>query len=241
MIDRGNFVRYVEDAFARLDDRPYLLSHPLTSILHAPVHADAPGMLRRILLEAIEELRPPKGTPPSSTLWRRWRCLTLRYVDGVPTKRIAQQLLTSERQARRDHEAGIQAVASVLWAIYGQPGEARRRANDLGVAERSIAPSPTDEAEHDDVDTEVACLSAHSPAHAIALVGPLDEALETVSPLVESRRAQVRVSLAADLSGVYVNPDVLRQVILCALTAALHVGQSPRIDVSAVDAGSAVE
>src|SRR5262245_15761283 len=82
MADQATFVRYVREAFARLDDRPYLQAHPLASLLAGAGQPPSAEVLRRSLLAAIEELRPPSGTPAGSPTWRRWRWLALRYVEG---------------------------------------------------------------------------------------------------------------------------------------------------------------
>src|SRR5258708_40341297 len=112
MVDQAKFFRYVDEAFARLDDRPFLLAHPLPALLATPGQTATPDLLRRAFLAAIEQLRPPDGTPDNQANWRRWRGLTLRYVKGLTTKQIAHPLLIRERHARPDHRPWVWAVAA---------------------------------------------------------------------------------------------------------------------------------
>jgi hypothetical protein len=84
--------------------------------------AEVPGgwnrgaMLHRLLLEAIEQLKPPAGTPAHSSLWRRYRHAFLRYVEGATVVQVANELGISERQARRDNQDAVQAIAAFLSA-----------------------------------------------------------------------------------------------------------------------------
>jgi CheY-like chemotaxis protein len=239
MVDQRQFFGYVEEVFARLDDRPFLLAHPLPRLLAAPGQPATPESLRRSLLAAIEQLRPPEGTPSNLANWRRWHHLILRYVSGLSTKQIARQLVVSARQARRDHESGVAAVAAILWSGYVQ----RTRATKPGpepIPARPRSPVPDAAPEQNEFEDEVAQLALQSANRSTNLADVLGSALSTIHSLVSEHPARVEVSLPGDLWPVAASPAIVRQVLLCLLTAAMHDDSTRRIRLSLVNGPAAV-
>jgi len=241
MLDRATFFGYVRQAFAHLDDRPYLLAHPLAALLGRPGEVASPEALRNALLGAAEQLRPLQAASSGSANWRRWRYLALRYVEGLSTREIAHQLQVSERQALRDHQAGMEAVAAVLWARYRDREEARGRpeGSELGTSPGSVpAVRPPLQ---DGLEAELARVSALSPGETTNLVEALESALATVRGLAEARGARFQVSFPEDIHPVAVHPTVLRQVLLCLCSAVLEEGLAREIHVGVANAGDRVQ
>jgi len=77
-MEREAFAGHVRDALAHLFERPYLRTHPLARLLLGPDEPAAADALRRLLLDAIEQIRPPEPCPPSSPAWRSYRYAHLR-------------------------------------------------------------------------------------------------------------------------------------------------------------------
>ncbi len=103
-IDRERFDEHVQDALAHLYDHLYLQTHPLAGLLAVgPTDHVRGRTLHRMLMEAIEALKPETSAPYRSLAWRKYRYLTLRYVEEVPPHEIAEELGVSQRQSRRDH------------------------------------------------------------------------------------------------------------------------------------------
>jgi CheY-like chemotaxis protein len=234
MVNQEQFFRYVYEGFAHLDDRPFLVAHPLPALLVAPGQSATPETLRRSLLAAIEQLRPPEGTPSHLANWRRWRHLTLRYVSGLPTKQIAHQLVISERQARRDHESGLTAVAAVLWGAYIQRSLATRRGSDRAPGPQS---DPTTESvpEQGAFEDEVARLALQQPGQSTNLADAIDSALATIQSLSQEQPARVDVSIPDDICLVVASPAMIRQVLLCLLTSAMRDDPTRWIQLSATN------
>ncbi len=114
----SRFVHLVHGALTHLYDPVYLQNHPLVSILNLDANPDyvtrAQGV-RRILLECLEMLKPEIRGQEWAKAARAYAILTYRYVDGLSMGEIADKLALSRRQAYREHEKGIKAVASLLW------------------------------------------------------------------------------------------------------------------------------
>ena len=237
MLDQATFFRYVREVFARLDDRPYLSTHPLASSLVGAEKGVSPEALRQTLLNAIEELRPPEGTPPGSTNWRRWLCLHLRYAEGETTARIAQRLVVSERQARRDHLLGVEAVAAILWTRYL---ELKRRRGEASIHRAAMAMTEFAdvlEIGQDDLDAEVARIMIADTEGQTSVVEALESALTTVRSLAENRQTRFTARIPHNPRSVAMNAAVLRQILLCLLTASLQVHEAAEVALTVENLG----
>jgi CheY-like chemotaxis protein len=239
MLDRDVFARYVEEVFGHLDNRPYLLGHPLVALVAAPDQAATPEALRRALISAIEQIRPPEGTPAHLANWRRWRHLTLRYVSGLTTKQIALQLAISERQARRDHELGIGAVAAILWSGYIQRAKAVQPGNAAshGWRRQQSQWSSTAQSELADEATRTELQSAEQETN---LGEALDGALATIQGLARARPLTLNRSLSDDLWSVAIRPTMIRQILLCLLTVAIRDDPTRPISIAAHNTSDSV-
>ena len=118
MIDRDQFRKHVQDALAHLYDALYLREHPLAQLAAAPEdQAQAGAVLRRLLLESIQELKPPPNSPPDTWAACRYQLLYLRYVrdksmgDWLPAR--SQRAPALPPSARRDRRPDYHALAAV--------------------------------------------------------------------------------------------------------------------------------
>ena len=239
MVDRATFSRYVKEAFSHIDDRPYLRSHPLTKLLVATDEPGAPEALRRTLVRAIEELRPPEPVPARSHWWRRHRYLRLRYIEGIEPEQIARELMLSPRQCRREHWQAVEAVASILWEQYGQEAVAER--------ERQARPPASGEsdgaAENTGVtlEEELTRAAAEQPREPTSTHEVLGGVFRTVASLANSQDAEVGLAVDGELAPVAVQRIALRQMLLSLLSYALGLARRTRVDVAAANVAQAVE
>jgi hypothetical protein len=116
--DRG-FELAVEQAVKGLSDYSALEQSGLASRMRlqpAP-HIEQAKRLRRILVEAIERLRPA-GDPPNGVLPRDWHAYTTlhdAYIDDVPNRDIMSKLYISEGTFNRQRRKALRAVATAMW------------------------------------------------------------------------------------------------------------------------------
>src|SRR3989442_819353 len=154
----------VRQALGHLDDLLFLRWSPLVALLGLEEAADGAGeALQRALIDAVEAMRPTASVALDAPSWRRWRCLSLRYVQAEPPERILQELGISARQMRRDQLEAIGQLASVLWTRW-RDRRAARRQTDVSAAGGPAGTLSDPGSVAAPVDAEVARMGA-SPHH----------------------------------------------------------------------------
>src|SRR5262245_62230129 len=114
-MDRESFARAVHAALAHLHNRAHLESCPLAAWFGAPERRLGGDAVRRLLVEAIEQLRPAQASPTAVADWRRYRHLVLRHVEGQSLGQIMRELSVSSRQASRDYQQAVETLVALLW------------------------------------------------------------------------------------------------------------------------------
>ena len=92
---RDLFLRHVKDALASFCDPIRLQTHPLAVML-APSQTTtetAAEFVGKLLLDAIESLRPADSIPAGRREWLSYRLLWLRYVQAQPAVAIQRGAL----------------------------------------------------------------------------------------------------------------------------------------------------
>ncbi len=203
--DAAEFERLVRDALANLRDQAGLATHPFAALVvagpskggQAATRAD---LLRRVLLNAIERLRPAAETErkAGSPEWRPYQLLHGRYVEGLSLQQLQAQLSLSERQLRREHSRALEAVARHLQDTL-LPG---------------VEPAPVEDA---------AQASYPVSASALDLLDLLGGVIDTLRRRAESEGARLDMTLPSSSLRVLSDRVVLRQVLLSLFNYALDV------------------
>ncbi len=167
-------------------------------------HAQEPGItLRRLLLDAVEALRPGGRVAPSASEYRAQQCLTLRYVEGLAIDEIAEELGLSPRQVYRDLRWGEERLCEAL-ARSPSPSEQPPPAGALADEMSALSGS-----------TERVDL-----AHVVA------DALSTVAPLAMARRVRTSLRQPAEPCITSASPGVLGEIITQLMSALVQSGAS---------------
>jgi len=230
-MDRESLLSHARDALAKLYQESLLQIHPLAGFLipHAPV-ASRGALLKQLLLDAMQQLRPAHTVAYDAPAWRRYRSLFQYYLEGKGFDEIAKDHGISDRQARRDYRQAIEMLGDILWARYcqihpldsplaseaGQPGEEPSLADDPALGEDL---------------RRIGSLPAAEPIQ-------IDDALRGVVPMVQKLAdrlgTSIDLAIAADLPPVTINQTVLRQALLSALSCVLESAPGGRVVVSAM-------
>lgn len=109
-----SFMRELRSALHHLYDWERLLRSPLIGAFGLGSHQDASMALRRLLLGAIEGLKPDAAVPPKSKAWRAYRLLRSRFVEQFTQDEATRELGLSIRQLRREETAAIEHLAAYL-------------------------------------------------------------------------------------------------------------------------------
>lgn len=222
----ATFNHLVRDALNHMYDHVYLQMHPLTRQLANRGTHETHGMtLHRVLMEAIEALRPPPATPATDAAWRPYYALHLRYVEGRDAQDAAAELSISPRQFRRDHARGVEALVEYL-TVYFSPGYQRQE-------EAVFSPQPV-LSKAETIAHEVSRFgSSMSTIPTTRLVEVLSSAQETLANRAAQRNVAIRFDISDSIPAAAVERVVLRQIVLNILSSLLECVHDRPIHVSA--------
>ncbi len=234
-MDQETFARHVEDALAHLFDHFYLQFHPLSGVLASDAAPALRGRaLSRVLVDAIERLKPGPDVPANSLAWRKYHYIALRYLQGVPPDQLSRQLGVSDRQGRRDHRQALDALCTLLWDTYcASPSRVVADAQ-VRATPGSSGPLPqADDSVAAGVEEELLHLGRVAPHSACSLADVVDGALATTGPLVQKNRCQVVADVPRTLSPVAMNPLILREIVIGLITQVVDLARESEVRISA--------
>jgi len=182
-------------------------------------------LLRSEILAAIEQLNPQGSMSQRAKERRPYALLFGRYVQGMTTAELVEELAISIRQLRREQARALNAVTELLWEkLSGQlEGEIEE-----GALPQSMLSSSSSEA----AQAEMAQLLSHAQAEDLALSDLVSGVLATLSPVAAGRNIALVNRLPAGLPLIRANRVVLRQSVMGLLSYVLQHLQSGQITVS---------
>ena len=209
----------VQEALEHLYDYVFLQHNHLSSVVGTTVEGWHRGAsLHRLLVETIDRLKPPPGTPSHSQLWRRYRHAFMRYIESATVAQIAEELGVSERQARRDNRDAVEAVAALLRQRLGPPLET------YPSTEPGVPPAlRVVEARGVGLQKEVERIGAIEPHGPTNLKDVVSGSIATVSNLALDKRITFEIQLPTDSSTISAERTAIRQVVLGLLVGAIDL------------------
>lgn len=190
----------VQSALEHLYDHVFLERHPLAHLVAETGGRARGAALHQLLLAAIGDLEPPADTPAHSPLWRRYRHALLRYVEGAAVGQVARDLGVSERQARRDHQDVVEAIAALLMPGRQRPAGPVDRTKPFG------QPGGLDEEL-----SRVAAGAPQPPTPAAELVASI---VSTAAPLAAKRRIRLLQRIDSDTPPIAAGRTAVRQILI---------------------------
>ncbi|NPV06923.1 MAG: response regulator [Anaerolineae bacterium] len=174
-------------------------------------------LLRRTLLSAIERLRPVRSTSFTDHSARSYHVLSLRYLEEMTVKQVADELGVGERQAYRELRRAEAELAKVL-TTYSSGRAPERSEEEAWEAElRQVVSHP----------------------RRLDLGAVLRQVLQAVTILARRRSVSLRTKLAA-LPAISADEGLLRQVLVQALSMALQVCDCAGVELRAGEDGGEV-
>jgi CheY-like chemotaxis protein len=218
-LTRDQFEKWVHSALGHLYDASYLQNHPLANVLlteekRHPLNRSQ--SLRRILLDAIQSLRPEPGRPALSPDWRAYRILELRFIEGLNPTEIMEELKVAKSQFFRDQARILEALVDILWSQVRDPS--------LPTVDRSYL----EENDRHPVQSETVRLLDSATWETLDLAELIKELHPIIATLIASQGANFDFK---DLISILVHADriMLRQALLKIFTYALSVTQDKYI------------
>lgn len=216
------FLHWLRQALNHLYNPVQLRRNPLFALFGLSQEENA-SALRRILVNAIEALRPQDDIAPDSDAWRTYRVLRHRYVQQFGQEEVAMNLGLSTRQLQRQTQLALQALADHLRARY-----------DLNL--QSLPPGSASEEDEDipgSVSQELAWLERSYPGEAADVIKVILGVCQTIRPLLEALGVGVELALPEQLPFAAIGESLLRQALLNVYTVAIHSVPGGRLRVAA--------
>ena len=233
MNDQDTFRKEIRDALAHLYDTAHLESHPLVNLLIEPNISNRltrAQMLRGLLKESIEALKPQPGTPSSSPDWRSYRALHSYYVKGMSFLEVQQdELGISRRQLQRELRKGLDALVAMLW-------ERRLTEPKAALAETAVSPSTE---ESDLLRQELTRWEVNRQV--CTLPSLIDDTQWMLRPFIEQNEATLTVDLLPTINAVYVDPTLTRQTLFRILRTLIRQSAKQPISVNAQEQSQTID
>lgn len=236
MTDHQRFKRDLHDALLHLYDIPHLNDHPLAQMVGSTSGTEAPGrVLRRLLLESIQDTKPPIDSPPDTQASARYQFLSLRYVESEPIDRITSLLAIGKRQVYRRQDEALDAVADALHRKL-QPLRVDRTAQKAAIA---VSPSASSAA-RGNLQSEVERIGAVRPRLPLDLGPVIGGAIDIVANLSLSHSQKIQVALPSRLPPVLIDRTALRQAIISLLMVFIREAEGGNIQLRGEASGDEV-
>ena len=215
--------RQVHRALLDMYDPPQLARSALVARFQLQYQPNPSAALRRLLLEAVEALKPSDDTPPQANAWRTYRILLHRYAQQIPQQEIAASLGFSVRQLQRHERAALQALTDHLSARYDLAALPPRPATAAETP--AVAPAPA--------DGELARLRASFASEAVTVTEIVQAALKITRPLLEAAGVTAVTVFSPQLPRVAVQGIPVRQALVSIFTAAAHCASGGHLEITA--------
>ncbi|HRW08569.1 MAG TPA: response regulator [Caldilineaceae bacterium] len=205
---KDEFSQQITNAYQHLYDLVYLRSHALTDLLipdPTMQRKRKAWLLHDILLNVLEELDPGSHAPVFSREWRRYRLLTLRYTDGLDPQAVANELAISRRHFYREHDAALEAIASILWDRYVQ------RPNQI-VWSQPVETTTANDERLSLLREEAARLNQSDGQSLLPDV--VARTVDTISEMTKHKAVQIEIALREPATRIGMDRTILRQILL---------------------------
>ncbi len=216
-ISKIDFANQIRLALQNLHDFAHLQKLPVTNLLSAPNGTLDQGvrLLRSEILEAIEHLNPKGNTTSRAKERRPYALLYGRFVQGMTTAELAEELAISVRQLRREQARALNAVTALLWdKLSGRL--------DGNLDEVQLEPAGFSGGTSEAAQTETEQLISQAHVDDLALRDLIDGVLATLAPVAAGRKIDLMNKLSQDLPLVRANRVVLRQGLMGLLSYILQ-------------------
>jgi CheY-like chemotaxis protein len=229
-----SFVRSVRNALTHLCDGAYLQNHPLANLLDDAGSFDVVSRaqsLRRLLLSCIDELKPQGQTDLLPDSARAHAILTYHFVDGMTIDEIAERRGLSQRQAYRELETGVNAVASLLLDRLSKRSGFSPLASWPSASGPPASAPPAGALQA--AQAEVARLRSNVHAESLDARDVLQSVCNLLAPLCDRVGVRAVIGPPNPWNPVTADRVLLRQALLSLLTDALHVASPGDLAIEA--------
>lgn len=211
------FLAELRKLLQQLYDPATLRRSPLIALFGLKSQPNPHTALRRILIEAIQALKPTSDVPPYANSWRIYHILQNRYVEHFSQQALASNLGLSIRQLRRQERLAEEALVDYLWQKY----------NLEATIQYILSPSKADQASdsenHLQKGEELEWLSHSLPDKIIRVEEIIEFISRTADPLIRSLNVQIKYTLPESLPPLTGKTCILKQGLLNLVSAMMQI------------------
>lgn len=239
--DRSEFDHWVHDALNRLYDSAFLETHPLVEVLVKPQELTGRRSqdLRRVLVSAIQFLRPSKNVPQHSHDWRGYQILEQRFISGLSPNEVMQRLGMGRSLFYLEQARILETLVDLLWqqrawAVESEFAEGPgKKQMDKLEEEQAITPGE-DQADMPGegqalpqqkqlgIDTEMLRLLGEAVWEPVSLDTLLEKLGLLAEPLAQASQVRLSIETLCLVTIPHANRVLLRQVLLSQITGLLE-------------------
>ena len=223
-----SFTQSLRQALQHLYEPAELRRSPLFGLLGLDDQHN-PSDLRRMLVDAIESLKPRAGVSSQSRAQRTYYTLYHRYVAQFSQTEVAANLGLSVRHLRRQENIALRVLADYLQThhlqIMGPEDDDKLLDTD---AEEDQSSTKTASRKQ-----ELEWLERSLPSTPTDLVQMIHRVLETVGPLAETSHVRIECTIPSGLPRLAVQLVTMRQSLISAFAAAIRSVPDGKIVIKA--------
>jgi len=192
-----------------------------------------PSSLQRILVTAIEALKPSSSLSPQSSAWRIYNILSSRYIQQFHQNEVAKSLGLSQRQIRRQDNLALRALMEYLWVHFNLGEVTQQKPLDEILSDNepdSVLDIPSQE-------DELQWLEKSQESEVIGVEDLIKPLLKTVDPLARRLSVSIELDLPDDLPKLIVAITPARQAFLVLLTAIIRLFPESGLRINGITKG----
>jgi CheY-like chemotaxis protein len=226
-VTREEFLNQLHDALNHLYNADLLRTSSLAELFGVARRFDTSSVLRKILTDSIESIRPSSSEPDQSRAWRIFDSLYCCYVQQLNQQVVADQLCISARQLRREQHRALEVLADRLWQKYnldaGLVLEDKKKSTDSDLVE------------------ELAWLRDTQPTDPARLEAELSSVLNLTRSLAFRMHVDIVNRVPSNLPDLAVHPVVLNQLLVSLVGNAIQQAANGRLLISSRLSRSMIE
>jgi CheY-like chemotaxis protein len=222
--------KLIRKALNHLYNPDYLRRSPLIQLVGIAGRFDAPKVLQRILIQAIDTVQyRPAGSRDERRMYY-YNLLHDRYVKKLGQEEVAVRLGVSLRQLAREQDHAVDILATVLAEKYPA------LASTLSRQPLAISVQPPGA-----VSADLSRFAAETPDLPLRLSCELENITNMIEPLLSQKQISVETRLPPYTAGVMAHPVALRQALLVSIYAVLRGAGTKKILIEAQNNGEQVQ
>ncbi|MGC9469580.1 MAG: response regulator [Anaerolineae bacterium] len=178
--------------------------------------------MRASLLQAIQDLEPPTGTPSIAYTKQMYNLLHHRFVLKLTQEETADRLSVSRRTVNRLQHRAIHMLASLLWECQAKPSSASSEATP----QQTTASPPEAQGQAEDWQSqmrqELASLQRQAPDAMSNIKEVIENALAFLSHLPSGVGVPVQIVSVQPELMAQVHPVAMHQVMIAVIQRLAH-------------------